>query len=136
MEIVKVKVAKTEQGYCATVDILEAMVVAVEGNFAELQKELKESIEFFIKCAKKDGEKYPDVFDGEYEFHFAFDMESLLYCYEGIFSRASLSRITGVNEKQLSHYANGRSKPREKQFNKIVNGLHTLGQELLCVASV
>jgi hypothetical protein len=134
MEIVKVNVAKTDQGYCATVDILEAMIVAVDGNFAELQKELQESIEFYIKCAKKDGDEYPAVFDGEYEFHFAFDMESLLYCYEGIFSRASLSRITGINEKQLSHYANGRSKPRVKQYNKIVEGLHTLGKELLCVS--
>jgi len=134
MEIVKVNVAKTDKGYCATVDILEAMIVAVEGNFAELQKELKESVEFFIRCAKKDGEEYPAVFDGDYQFHFVFDIESLLYCYEGIFSRASLSRITGVNEKQLSHYACGRSKPREKQYNKIVEGLHMLGQELLCVS--
>ena len=96
-------------------------------------KELQESIDIFIKWAKEDGEEYPSIFDGEYSFEYKFNIESLLCCYNGILSRAALSRISGINEKQLGHYACGRSRPRQAQKVKIIEGLHRLGNELLAV---
>lgn len=38
MEKVRVQVAKTPEGYCATVDILPGFIVAVTGDFSELKK--------------------------------------------------------------------------------------------------
>ena len=61
-------------------------------------------------------------------------MESLLFFYEKILSKAALERLTGINQKQLSHYACGRSKPRPAQAQKIVNALHTLGRDLLAIS--
>lgn len=134
MEKVEVRVGKTPKGYCAGIDILPGWVVAVTGTFADLKKEIAESIEFYIDCAKEDGEVYPAVFDREYELVYKFDMESLLSFYEKVISRAALGRITGINERQLSHYACGRSKPRPEQAQKIVNALHELGQDLLAIS--
>lgn len=45
MEKVRVQVAKTPEGYCATVDILPGFIVAVTGDFSELKKELFESVD-------------------------------------------------------------------------------------------
>ena len=70
----------------------------------------------------------------EYEFEYKFDVESLLFFYEKILSKAALERLTGINQKQLSHYACGRSKPRPAQAQKIVNALHTLGRDLLAIS--
>jgi hypothetical protein len=61
-------------------------------------------------------------------------MESLLSFYDGIITRAALSRLTGINEKQLGHYVCGRSKPRHQQSLKIVNALHSLGNELTAIS--
>ena len=47
MEKVRVQVAKTPEGYCATVDILPGFIVAVTGDFSELKKELFESVDFY-----------------------------------------------------------------------------------------
>jgi hypothetical protein len=134
MEKVVVNVGKTPNGYSADIDILPGWVLGTDGTFADFKRELTESIAVFIKWAKKDGDVYPPVFDGEYEFEYKFDIESLLSCYNGIISRAGLVRITGINERQLGHYIRGRSQPRKEQETKIINAFHQLGKELLSVS--
>jgi hypothetical protein len=134
MERFKVQVSKTPTGYCAAMDEIPGWIVGVSGSFADLQKEVKESIEFYVECAKTDGEAYPAALDGEYELDYAFTIESLLSFYDGIISRAALSRLTGINEKQLGHYVCGRSHPRREQSQKIVGALHRLGNELTAIS--
>lgn len=70
---------------------------------------------------------------GDYEIEYLYDTQSLLAHYSGIFTKAALERITGINQKQLHHYASGISKPRPAQRAKINEGLHRLGRELLSV---
>ena len=134
MEKVIVNVAKTPNGYSASIDILPGWVLGTSGSFDLFKKELQDSIDIFVEWAKEDGDEYPSVFDGDYIFEYKFSIESLLCCYNGILSRSALSRITGINEKQLGHYACGRSRPRQAQKVKIINGLHRLGNELLAVS--
>ena len=134
MEKVIVNISKTERGYCANLDILEGFVVAVSGSFADLKKEVAESVEFYIDCARKDREFYPPVFDKEFDYEYKFDIESLLYFYDGIISGVTLSQLTGINEKQLSRYRVGASKPRKEQAMKIVKAFHRIGSDLLSVS--
>jgi hypothetical protein len=134
MEIFKVNVAKTPTGYSATMDALSGWIVGATGNFKTLEKEVKESISFYVECAKTDGDEYPKGLDGDYTLQYVFDIESLLYFYDGIISRAAISRMTGINERQLGHYICGRSRPRPQQAAKIVGALHRLGNELLSVS--
>ncbi len=134
MEKVFIRVGKTENGYCADCELLPGWVVTVTGNFGQLQKEVEESIDFYLDCAKEDGDEYPSVFDSQYELSYNFDVETLLFYYQKIFTKSALEHITGINQRQLSHYACGRSKPRKKQAEKIVNALHALGHELISVS--
>lgn len=134
MENFKVNVAKTPNGYCASMDALPGWIVAVTGSFQELKKEVIESIDFYVECAVKDGDEYPAALAGDYSLSYHFDIESLLYFYDGIITRAALSRLTGINQKQLSHYANGNSRPRPLQAKKIVEALHLLGDDLKAVS--
>jgi len=41
--------------------------------------------------------------------------------------------MTGINQKQLHHYASGLKKPRQEQRKKIETALHKLGEELLAI---
>jgi predicted RNase H-like HicB family nuclease len=134
MEKLIVRVGKTPKGYSACVDLLPGLILAVTGDFAKFKRELVESIDFHLEGMKEDGDPYPAIFDGEYEFEYEFDIESLLYCYGNIFAKSALERLTGINQKQIGHYAKGRSKPRPAQERKIKKALHELGEELAAIS--
>ncbi len=118
-------------GFCCACDLLAGWVVTGSDDFETFKKEVQESIDFYLACAKEDGEEIPAEFQGEYELIYKFDVRSLLQLYQGIFSFAALQSITGINQKQLSHYAAGRSKPRREQAEKISNGLHRLAKQIM-----
>lgn len=133
MEQVVMQTGITEKGYSCSCDLLPGWVVASTGDFEKFKSEVQESIDFYIECAKADGEKYPSVFDSDYVIIYKFDVRSLLDYYRGIFSFSALQTITGINQKQLAHYASGVSKPRPKQTRKIADGLRSLAEELMTV---
>lgn len=133
MEKVVMNVARTDTGYCCDCDLLPGWVVTGSDNFEDFKKYVRESVDFYIDCARQDGDEYPAVFDDDYEIVYKFDVASLLDYYRGIFSFSALQTITGINQKQLCHYASGISKPRRKQAEKISSGLHRLANELLTV---
>ncbi len=71
--------------------------------------------------------------NGSYRIRYKFDAESILNYYKGIFTNAALERITGINQKQIQHYASGIKKPRPEQLKKIEIAFKKLGAELLSV---
>lgn len=133
MKKVVINTARTEKGYSGNCDLINGWIVACSGSFSEFKREVEESIQFYLDCSKEDGVEYPSIFDEEYELEFKFDVQSLLLFYQGIFSYSALENITGINQRQLSHYAAGRSKPRKAQTDKIANGLKELAEEMLCI---
>lgn len=130
MEKVVMKAGRTDDGYCCACSLLPGWIVAYEGDIDGFKAYVQESIDFYLDCARKDGDEYPKVFDGEYEVAFDFDVASLLDYYRGIFSFAALQNITGINQKQLAHYASGVSRPRPKQVEKIKAGLRRLARDI------
>lgn len=70
------------------------------------------------------------MFDGDYELVYDFDIATLLDYYRGVFSFSALQTITGINQKQLAHYASGVSSPRPKQAEKIKTGLRKLAKDI------
>lgn len=73
----------------------------------------------------------PEILKKEYVITYRFDTQSFLNYYDKIFSKPALEKLTGINQKQLHHYASGLRKPREQQRKKIAEALHQLGKELL-----
>jgi predicted RNase H-like HicB family nuclease len=133
MQRIFVTVGLTEKNYSAHVLIGDGIVVATGKTFEKLKEQMKESVEFHLEGMKEDGDEIPLEFQQDYELVYRFDTESLLRHYNGIFTNAALERLTGINQKQLQHYASGTSKPRRGQAKKIENALHNLGKELLVV---
>ena len=73
---------------------------------------------------------------GEFELKFKIDAATFINYYSNIFTKAALSRITGINERQLWHYAAGVHKPRKTQLEKIQNGIKALTKELQAISLV
>lgn len=63
-----------------------------------------------------------------------FDTVALLKHVEGIVTKTDLAKDSGINAYQLSHYSSGLKKPRKQQRERLINGLHKLGKELLSVS--
>jgi hypothetical protein len=92
----------------------------------------KEAINDFMCCyddMKKSFEKDNVTFQ-EIEIEFVYDVASFLNYYSKVFSKAGLERITGINQKQLGHYASGIKRPRPNTVKKIETSLHNLADDL------
>ena len=132
MEKVIVDIYYTGNNFCAHAPILSGCV-STGATLDEMKKNIKEAIEFHVESSLIDNNSIPAVFKVEYELELKLTTEALLNAYSDIFTKAALSRITGINERQLWHYASGMRKPRPEQRKRIEDGLHRLGEELLSV---
>ena len=66
-------------------------------------------------------------------FTFVKDMSAILQECKAFISFAYLSQITGISKAMLSQYACGTRKPKPAQREKIVSGIHQIGQNCLQV---
>jgi predicted RNase H-like HicB family nuclease len=119
-------------GYGASIHSLPGCV-AVADTFRELRDSMEEAVEMHLQSMREDGDPIPDGFTGGYELAYKLDAQALLVAYDGIFTKAAISRLSGINEKQLWHYATGLKKPRPAQREKIARALHGFGRELINV---
>ena len=128
--IVEVLVYKTNTGYSAHIEEIPG-VIATGKNLDEIKKNMSEALEIHIQGMHEDGDSLPETLQGDYKLLYKMDVESLLDYYGGVLTQSALAKLTGINVKQLNHYARGKSKPRLAQILKIEQGLHKLGAELM-----
>lgn len=64
------------------------------------------------------------------QIEFELDFKQFFEFYKVINAKHLAARI-GMNESLLSQYVNGKKKPSKKQVERIVDGLHQIGRELL-----
>jgi len=105
--------------------------VATHKTFAGVKEAYTSALEFHLEGMEND--EIPAKLQGEYELEFEMTAQALLHHFDGIITRAALSRITGINERQLGHYMTRYRRPRPAQRLKIVNGLNCIGKELTAV---
>lgn len=133
METLKIIVERADNNYSAFIDKVDGIVVT--GNSVdEIKLNMVSAIDEFIKECKELNCEIPEELQGDYDLCFKMDVKSLLHFYSGIFSKAGLERITGINQKQLWHYASGGRNPRPEQAMKLETALHKLGEELLSIS--
>ncbi len=93
-------------------------------------QDTKESLLKSIDLYKEYNTEVPKALQGEVDIEWSFDVQSFLQYYSGIFTKAALERITGVNQKLLGHYASGLKKPRKAQVEKIDTALQNFFGEM------
>jgi len=130
--VIKVIIERAENNYSAYLDGIDGIVIT-GSSVDEIKAKMLEAIEALVEECNELGCEIPEELKGDYELIFKMDVESLLDFYSGIFSKAGLERITGINQKQLWHYASGGRKPRQEQVLKLESALHKLGEELLSI---
>ena len=132
MQQLQATIESLEGNYSAFIQELDG-VVATGSTIEEIKANLLDAVDDYVETCKELGCDLPETLKGAYRIEFTMDVKSLLALYEGIFTKAGLERLTGINQKQLWHYANGNSVPRRAQVLKIENALHRLGNELISI---
>ena len=110
-----------------------APVITVGNDVKEIEKNLKEAVELYLESCKEMNIAPVEILQGEFTLKFKIDAATFINYYSSIFTKAALSRITGINERQLWHYAAGVHKPRKQQLEKIQKGINALTEELAAI---
>lgn len=130
MEKILVVVEKAESNYAAFIPELDGCV-ATGTSVKEVKESVQEAVIFHLEGMKEDGLDIPQGFQGNYAFQYKMDIESFFEWFQGVLTKAGISKLTGMNQSLVSQYANGLKKPSKKQTNRIQTALHEFGEELL-----
>ena len=129
MEKIKV-IIDWEDNYGAASDEI-AGCVATHKTFEGVKEAYASTLAFHIEGMHP--HEIPHKLQGEYELEFELTAQALLHHFDGILTRAAISRVTGINERQLGHYMTRHRIPRLAQRSRIIDGLHRIGKELTAV---
>ncbi|MGM9846863.1 MAG: CopG family transcriptional regulator [Muribaculaceae bacterium] len=132
----KIDVSWTEKNFCCGWSDEEAgTVVATNKSLKQLKEDFAESLKMHIQGCVEDGDILPEyLVEGNYELEFVLDAAALLRDAEVYTTMAAISRASGINQKLLSHYANGIKQPSKNQRERILNGLHSIGNSILALS--
>lgn len=113
-------IEKTKTGYSAYENKLPVFTTGL--TMLELQQNSLEALGLYLEEQRKKVKKS--------QVEFELDFRQFFDYYKVINAKHLASRI-GMNESLLSQYVNGKKKPSKKQVDRIVDGLHEIGKELL-----
>lgn len=128
MKKVEVKVEYSDGNLSAYIE--GAPIVVVGKDLSDIKKKVNEAISLYIESCAELNITPVAILTGELQLSYKVDAATFINYYSNIFTKAALSRITGINERQLWHYAAGVHQPRRQQLQKIQDGVQMLTQEL------
>jgi len=129
MKTVKVFIEKSDYGYSAYMDDTPLSYSCLgEG------KTVAETIDDFYDAYNDMREYYQsiDKYFEEVNLEFYYDPVSFIQSLNGVFTLRGLSKITGINERQLGHYVQGVSRPRPATAQKIKDSIIQYAKDLSC----
>lgn len=132
----KVDVTWTDDNFgCVWSDDVAGTVVVTAKTLDKLKADFEESLRLHIEGCLEDGDELPEyLVNGDYEIEYVLNTAALLRDAEEYTTMAALSRASGINQKQLSHYASGIKNPRPVQVERIKAGLKRIGTQLLALS--
>ncbi|MCQ2351519.1 MAG: CopG family transcriptional regulator [Paludibacteraceae bacterium] len=134
-EVLKIKLNWEDKNFSAAFAMPDfGAVIVTDKTESGIKQKFAEAMAFHIEGMKNDGDKLPLWAEaGNYELEFVSTVSAMLQQALQYTTLTALSNVTGMKHAQLSHYANAVSIPRPKQREKIITGLHTIGQKCLAV---
>ena len=122
-------IESAENNYAAYIEGLDGIVATGE-TVTDIKESLLQAVNEYVLLCEETGCEVPLDLRGNYRIEFKMDVKSLLNVFSKVFTKSGLERLTGINQKQLWHYASGMSVPRRAQVTKIENAIHRLADEL------
>ncbi len=108
--------------------------VSTGRTLEEVQRNIKDALEFHLEGMREDGDPIPEEFSGEWEFEWELTARALLHYTEGLVSKSAIAKATGINQQQLTHYASGYRIPRPAMRQRIIDGIHSIAKKLFVIS--
>lgn len=110
---------------------LDYLITGTGKTVDEAKKVFEGGYDDMRRYYAKEGKHFTEV-----EMVYQYDMASFLEYFTNAFSLAGLSRITGINQGQLSHYVTGRRVPSARTKEKMQKAIHAFAEDLSSVSFV
>lgn len=132
---INVEISWTDKNFCCGWGFEGIGAVFCTNKTLEgIKEEFEETLRFHVEAMAEDGEVVPDwLLNGDYEIVYHLTVAALLRQAEQFTTMAAISRVTGINQKLLGHYASALRTPRPAQRERIINGLHHIGQQFMAI---
>lgn len=134
--IIHVNVSWSGDNFCGLWDDGQhGSVIVTAKTIDKLKNYFSESLQLHIRGCIEDGDPLPEyLINGNYVIDYNLDAAALIRNAETFTTMSVISRISGINQKQLSHYANGIKHPRPVQLARIKTALAIIGTQLLALS--
>lgn len=109
-------------------DDLSYLITGTGKSVSEAKKCFEDGYADMKHYYEEEGKPFTEV-----EMNYCYDVPSFLSYYSKVLTLAGLSRLTGINQQQLSHYATGRRRPSAATVKKISDAVHALGKDMSTV---
>lgn len=131
----KVQISWCKKNYCcAWSEPSFGAVIATNKTIAGLKKEFEQSLKEQIESIIADGDELPEwLAKGDYEIEYELEISAILRNAEQFTTMSAISKASGINQRQLTHYALSLKRPRPEQREKIIAGLHHIGETFLAI---
>lgn len=135
MKAIKVKIYWAEKNYCCGwSDDSIGSIICTHKTLDGVKQAFTESLDFHMEGMAADGDAIPEWYaNRDFDIDYELEVSALLRSMEAYTTMAAISRATGINQKQLSHYASSLKTPRTGQRKRIVEGLHRIGEAFLAI---
>ena len=118
MKTIRIIIEKNEDGYWGYAENEKG----ITGGGKTVQTCKQDILDCIATLSQLNAASKPKFLQNNFTLVYRFDMESFFANYKGIITNSALERMTGINQKQLQHYASGHRKPRKtrrKKFNQL-----------------
>lgn len=133
METIRVEVAWCDKNYSGGWSLEGVGAVLATGKSLEkFKEEFANALAFHIDSMVESGDIVPKwLVERDFVLQYELKTSALLREAERFTTMAVISRESGINQKQLSHYASNLKEPREPQRRKIIEGIHRIANSFM-----
>ncbi len=116
--------------FSAAPECADIACVATGKSLEEVKTNIIEALKFHIEGLLENGDTVPEEVRGEWGPEFVLTTRAQLKYCDLYITRKALAKETGINEQQLSHYANGQRHPRPAMSKRISDGIRAIRNQL------
>ncbi len=133
MNTIDIKIDWVDKNFAAAVADERIACVATGKTLDEVKHNIIEALEFHLEGMKQSGEPVPSEYLKKWTPAFLLTTRAQLRYADAYITRKALARETGINEQQLSHYANGWKTPRPDTRRRILDGIQAISKRLALI---
>lgn len=133
MNSIDINIDWMDRNFAASVADERIACIATGKTLDEAEHHIIDALRFHLQGMLENGDAIPPEYQGDWIPSFHLTTRAQLRYADAYITRKALARETGINEQQLSHYANGWKTPRPETRRRILEGIQAISKRLALI---